>query len=338
MEFSMLGNLINFFKKSNCKKSCNFLEYGGIHFVGVDKYQPCCPRGDYDWYLTYKLQKKLKEKGKFSAKEYKKHLKYIIRKNKKADALCKKCIYFKEQNWKKIDTGYLINHTLILSYHTTCNYRCDYCTIKNDEKNSYTEIPENITPVLKDMMEQKLINPKCIVHFSGGEPALLPYLSEILELFKNNGNRIIFYSNCTLFSKEIYEYLKLSDFNHIIVSIDAGTKEKYKEKRGRDLFDKAIANIEKYAEIKNKDNKAKLILKYIFSDNNLEESEIDGFIEICKKIQPFQVTLSPDFTKLDNMDLKNEIMNKTREKLAKFDIKAYIDSEYEANTRFDILF
>lgn len=312
--------LLTLFKRKY--SSCLFLEYGGIHFVSKTAVRPCCSISDYSHELFSFIETTIGD-NVFDIKKYRKHINKIKKSNRSKNPICKKCGYFEKKKWEKLPSKYLINHRIILSHYGLCNFDCDYCTIpKNDRRKK----PEDILPILKDLITKKLVNPKAIVEFSGGEPSLLPGHAEILNLLKNNGNRVVFFTNSSKFSQDIYNYLKDSKGSYIITSIDCGTKELFFKKRGADAFDKVIKNLEKYSEIKNDDNKSKVVLKYIFSRNNLAETEIDNFIEIVEKFQPFKVILTMDFLAVLNNgnviieEIYEQVLNlmkDTRDKLLK---------------------
>ncbi len=188
----------------------------------------------------------------------------------------------------------MINHHIILSHYSFCNFDCDYCVLTQQSRR--LDNSRDLSPIISDMMARKLINPKAIVEFSGGEPALLPSTPQILELFKANGNPVVFYSNASRFSREIYDYLENSEASYIVTSLDCGSKELFRQKRGRDAFDQVLKNIELYSRAQKSDGQPKVVIKYIFGENNLAENEFEGFIAIADRLRPLRVGLTMDLT------------------------------------------
>lgn len=310
----MISVLKKYFIKNIEKKyrSCCFLEYGGIHFISDHQIRPCCTLSDYSYETLMALTADCDSRS-FDIETYNNLIKKIKESNKTKKSICANCGYYKKQNWEDINSPYLINHRIILSHYTLCNFRCSYCTIDN---NDYKKRPPNILPILSDMLNKKLISPKAIVEFSGGEPALLPYHTQLINLFKQNGNRIIFISNCSIFSQAIYDYLSISEGSYLLPSLDAGTEETFKLVRGRNMFNKVKKNIYIYAQNKYKNGKSKVALKYIFTEYNISDKDLFCFIDFCKEINPFRVVLAVDFvTSLKNGKECNELYFKLIEKI-----------------------
>lgn len=311
---SIIKKIINFFEKKNEYSSCCFLEYGGIHFISDRQFRPCCTLSDYSYETLSALTADCRSDS-FDLESYTKLINKIKSSNKTKNSICKNCGYFVKKAWPKLDSSYLINHRIILSFFTLCNFRCCYCTIDN---NDYTKKPVDIMPILSDMIRRRLVNPNAIIEFSGGEPALLDYHAELIELFKKNGNRIIFISNASTFSEAIYDYLSISKGSYLLTSLDSGTEEKFKEIRGVNLFQKVKDNLRRYAENKNENGYAQISLKYILLESNLDDNNLSNFIDFCIEINPLKVVLAIDFvTTLRNGTTPNQayyrVVNKAKE-------------------------
>jgi predicted transcriptional regulator len=63
----------------------------------------------------------------------------------------------------------------------------------------------------------------------------------------------------------------------IVTSVDAGTQKQFKEIRGKGEIETVLNNLKKYAD--SVDDKKRIIIKYIFTENNFDTEELKNFIE-----------------------------------------------------------
>jgi MoaA/NifB/PqqE/SkfB family radical SAM enzyme len=127
--------------------------------------------------------------------------------------------------------------TLMLYATDLCNSRCKHCLIW--AKKPIVHLPK------KDIVQ--IMNSKCVtkqtsIGLEGGEFVLHPEAMDILQWFKNNHKNYDLLSNCLLPDKTIEAVTKFSP-KRLFLSLD-GTKETYKEMRGKDGYDKVIRVIE----------------------------------------------------------------------------------------------
>ena len=202
---------------------------------------------------------------------------------------CKGCIFLKKTE-KKPNFSSKVSH-LSIEHHSVCNLRCSYCSdVYYAGKKSKYNVVEFISFLSKD---KSLDNCQQVV-WGGGEPTLDKSFEEILEEIHKHANPNIYhrvFTNSVRFSEAIPKFLKKSLIK-ITTSIDAGTPETFKKVRGRPKFYNVFENLKYYSKI----DPTKITIKYIFTDENYEEKEIDGFVENCKKYElercNFQISMN----------------------------------------------
>ena len=202
---------------------------------------------------------------------------------------CKGCIFLKKTE-KKPNFSSKVSH-LSIEHHSVCNLRCSYCSdVYYAGKKSKYNVVEFISFLSKD---KSLDNCQQVV-WGGGEPTLDKSFEEILEEIHKHANPNIYhrvFTNSVRFSEAIPKFLKKSLIK-ITTSIDAGTPETFKKVRGRPKFYNVFENLKYCSKI----DPTKITIKYIFTDENYEEKEIDGFVENCKKYElercNFQISMN----------------------------------------------
>ncbi len=202
---------------------------------------------------------------------------------------CKGCIFLKETE-KKPNFSSKVSH-LSIEHHSVCNLRCNYCSdvYYAGKKSKY-----NVVEFISFLSKNKSLDNCQQVVWGGGEPTLDKSFEEILEEIHKHANPNIYhrvFTNSVRFSEAIPKFLEKSLIK-ITTSIDAGTPETFKKVRGRPKFYNVFENLRSYSKI----DPTKITIKYIFTEDNYEENEIDGFVENCKKYEldkcNFQISMN----------------------------------------------
>jgi pyruvate-formate lyase-activating enzyme len=169
--------------------------------------------------------------------------------------------------------------------HGTCNCRCVYCDWPSKRKSSELR---NVIKVFELIQER----------YSVAEPSVTEFNYFLGEITVDK-TRKEFYALCkdfyTLFATNgiVYDDFiekQLADGGGCVyVSLDAGTRATYLAVKQVDAFDRVVANLVKYSSEKCKTVR----LKYIFLPGiNDNSNDIDGFIEICKRVNLLSADLS----------------------------------------------
>lgn len=235
--------------------SCQQLERGTLHFSYEGSLKACCRRDFIDMPEISPYGETPLDVALITER-----IDAIRRSNNgEGEGACHGCAALERKAWPETNAKYLVNQAIVLNHFTLCNHKCSYCDIYSNKK------PLDITPVLNRLFEQGAVSPNATVIIGGGEPALLKgQLRAIIEMSRNNGNPIAIATNSSVFSEDIHDFLKTErrPASSVMTSLDAGTREDYARKHGRDDFDKVLANLARYNAVA---EKTRVIVKYIVS-------------------------------------------------------------------------
>lgn len=177
-----------------------------------------------------------------------------------------------------------------LRYYVTyrCNSRCNYCNVwKNEIFKNVKELP------LEEA--KKLIN-QCYdigiryIDFTGGEPTLYPYLSEIIEYAKDLGIKTEVTSNC-ISAKSKAKMLEIAaNADKFNTSLDTLNKEAYKKIRGVDCCEDVKSTVSEISKIR-----SPKIMTVVTRDNIKELEQMIAYAQEHKSL----IYLSPMFPYID---------------------------------------
>ena len=210
---------------------------------------------------------------------------------------CLGCPFLYETD--KPDFSHKINH-LSIEHHSYCNLRCTYCSeiYYGGKRSKY-----NVVEFIKYLSDSKAFKNCKQVVWGGGEPTLDKSFELIVNEIDKYANPNIYhrvFTNSVRYHQAVTDFLK-RDLIKIVTSIDAGTKEKFKQVRGRDKFYNVFENLQKYSSY----NPNRITIKYILTDENLDESELKNFVENCIKYNlemcNFQISMN---YKNEDLELK----------------------------------
>lgn len=182
-----------------------------------------------------------------------------------------------------------------------CNCGCIYCSNLYDTNGAISpEIKKseyyNLLPILKEIIENDMLDSDVGVSFGGGEPAVLEEICGLLELFRENGARYIYLpTSGVLYSDAIAKAMDSGNLS-VTISIDSGTPEVYHKIKRTDSFYVVLDNIKKY--IKASPFAVQSItLKYIILDKiNDNVQEIEKWLLIASGLGLKYVSLSLEYS------------------------------------------
>jgi len=283
-------------------KTCKHLE--DSLYVAPNEIRACCQRFFYDGKMRGDAKLlQIKENITPSAtniKEAREKLFNEIQDDKNED--CKGCIFLTDTE-KKPNFNSKISH-LSIEHHSVCNLRCNYCSkIYYGGKKSKYNVVEFISYLSKS---NSLDNCDQVV-WGGGEPTLDKSFKEILEDIHKHANPKIYhrvFTNAVRYSDAVTKFLE-KGLIKITTSIDAGTEETFKIVRGRAKFKNVFENLKTYSKV----DATKITVKYIFTDENHNEKEIDAFVDNCLKYDlkncNYQISLNYKNSNLEFKILKS---------------------------------
>lgn len=212
-----------------------------------------------------------------------------IRENQKKgiiDSHCAGCFGLQEQEWEDNPKF----KWLQIAHWADCNCYCTYCYRYQNE----FEKPKKrykIMPIIKELDKLGLIDYNGELAYSGGEPASLREFDDITNFFIKKGERLIMvHTNAIKPVKSVLTGLK-TDTMSVTVSVDCGDREKFKQIKRIDAYNKVMDTLKKYVKAQGS-NKKMVRSKYILIPNvNDTKSDIDKWIEETLKIGIQQVIL-----------------------------------------------
>jgi len=206
---------------------------------------------------------------------------------------CLTCGHLREKKFKDVNFEYLGGEPLPggmgIQHYSQCNERCTYCPYTHENK--FIEPQYDILGYLEQFRKRGKLRGENWIDFSGGEPAMLKNLDEVLSyLLSNKLGTVVLYSNAAIYRQSIYDALKK---NRIILttSLDTGLASTYKKLRGADAYSKVIGNLISYRN----SGTSGLWLKYVICDINRTEDDLWSFLLAMLAIKPDKVMICPDF-------------------------------------------
>jgi sulfatase maturation enzyme AslB (radical SAM superfamily) len=174
-----------------------------------------------------------------------------------------------------------------------CNCRCVYCSLwgKKDKGEVYP-----VLPAVQSLVDSGILHDTCFFSWGGGEPSILKEFDETCAWIQNKNYAQYVHTNGLRYSSAIAGLLKAGK-GRLNISLDSGSREKYREVKGVDAWDKVISNLERYASVA---AYADMIdLKYIIFNATNNRADIDAFLNICKSISINTVQYSLDFREVN---------------------------------------
>jgi organic radical activating enzyme len=204
------------------------------------------------------------------------HLKKI--RNNEIPWECVDCPSLQLNKWA--ENKYIFND-INLQHFTACNTNCYYCRTNSNTAPIAVNAKDapKVLPLIKELVDRGLVDPKAIIRFGGGEPTLLPEFDEIIDYFLSIERRFFLNTSGVKFSSSAAKMMvKCDPFSKLVISIDSATRETYKVIKGMDLSDRVWENISKYAAV----NSKVLEVKFIVLPENFHETSL--FVEKCNSL------------------------------------------------------
>jgi poly(ribitol-phosphate) beta-N-acetylglucosaminyltransferase len=312
----MLSSNIGSKQDKRMRKKVKSLSCPSLHhelYLGPDEIRTCCKRffvqgekrGDV-------ILKKVRPNELINSEiilEEKRKLFNKINNGEEND--CDGCPFLENKEWGDLDE-LSIQH-ISFEYHSVCNMKCAYCsdTYYGGLKPQY-DVPKLFFDLLRD---GTLSNCNSVV-WGGGESSigqnfkeLIPQVSASLNL---TSHRVL--TNALEYNEEIKKLLDMGELS-ITTSVDAGCEETFASVRGfkgGSGLEKVLCNLARYAG----DNPEKVIIKYIFTNENTSSDELIGFCDNIKKHEllgcSFQLSYDFESENVSSEDLVSLIFLRQR--------------------------
>ena len=195
---------------------------------------------------------------------------------------CQKCIHLKDVGNEEVNDKI---RKIDIFHWNECNCGCFYCSNRNSTKfkivNHKVKGQINILKSLDKLKKLGVLDDKLAIHTHGGEPTILKEFGDILKFALKYNYPVNIMSNGILYEKLIPQVLKIPN-SVITISLDAGTRETYKQIKKVDKFNDVIKNVKSYVKDLGEEYSSHIIMKYIILKGiNDNKEEIDKWINIC---------------------------------------------------------
>lgn len=205
-----------------------------------------------------------------------------VNKNGNIDPRCEGCFNLEHREWDDEDRYFKFIH---FNHWTHCNCKCVYC-FTDHQKSHYNSQPHyNVLPIIKDLFANNLYRPGGQISFAGGEPTILGEFEELIHFLLDNiqDTSIRIHTSGIKYSPAIARGISESKLD-VVVSLDAGSPETYKEIKGFDCFNTVLENTKKYAVALPKDKTNLVMTKFIFfPEYNDTLDEIERWLQLTVK-------------------------------------------------------
>lgn len=259
-------------------------------------------------------------------------------KNGKILKSCENCLMLFEHNWDREVPPRKFKYVLFSNWFA-CNSACRYCwkdnknfLIEDIEENSIIDEHDtyDIIPIVKDLINKKLLTEDATIDFAGGEPTMYYKFNEALELFTEaNIKNIVIHTNAIIYSKQIEKAVKKGIAN-LTVSVDAGTKETHQKVKRVVSFERVLKNLEKYCKALKPKNKNKVRSKFVIVPKyNDTEEEILLWIKKAAEIGVSELILNAD----DCIFMKKRINKKDLKKIVELS-EYFLETVKKENLRY----
>ncbi len=214
---------------------------------------------------------------------------------------CDRCIQIREIEDRENNEsrGEEFKYVLFSNWYK-CNSKCIYCQkpIRGGKYIDTNREPVyNIIPIIKLMIERKMITENSIIDFAGagGEPTLYEYFDEAINLLlKSSVRKIIVHTNAIKYNENIAKGIEKGIMD-ISVSVDSGSKKVYEKLKRVDTYDKVWENIKRYAIVKSPLTDNEIICKYIIIPGyNDTQQEITRWLKKSKEAGVSKLVLNAD--------------------------------------------
>lgn len=206
---------------------------------------------------------------------------------------CVGCALLEKKKWGKKNRVSILN----TNHYTLCNISCNYCFITKIRAGTYSnnsqeykdlvlhagfKYPYLVSESIQNLLDKSLLQPNGTLYWGGGEPTMLRDFTEIIQLTSKIRMQNVVNTNAVIFNDTLHKAAIRQEAT-LQISLDAGTPETYKLIKGRDYFATVVENIKKYRD--GLPDEKRLILKYIFLEENCNDTDIENFCKLCSDMK-----------------------------------------------------
>ena len=166
-----------------------------------------------------------------------------------------------------------------------CNEKCIMCVPDGKHKRDqisleeFTAFFDQIKPVAEHLT------------LIGGETFMYPWFNQVLDLLAQHPITVTIITNGTMLTEKISPRLVALHALELKFSIDAATRDTYYRIRGRDVFDKVVANVKRFSDLTRDKLNIRRILVYVVMRENLDE--VLPFVDLARSLDVHSVYFQP---------------------------------------------
>ena len=173
-----------------------------------------------------------------------------------------------------------------------CNLRCPIClmSLPADERRNHGNPAQTLSlDTVKGLIDEGAAKGQMAVGLNGiCEPLLSPDLPEIVRHARKMGMLdVMFNTNGLLLDTTMARELIHAGLTRIMISLDAATQSTYNKIRVGSDFETVCQNIRQMVGIRNRMGKSLPIIRVSFCVTNLNEHELDDFIDMWRDTVDF---------------------------------------------------
>lgn len=214
-----------------------------------------------------------------------------------------------------------------LSLTNRCNLNCKWCSDADLRKRGMEDLDlETIQSLLDDLAR----NGTCgIVVEGGGEPTVYPYFDEVVRYGKELGLSFGLITNGLRLPTDE----TLASFDWIRFSLDAATPEQFKAGKGKDGFQRVLANIRSAAALKNTSGLT-VGVGYVLTNEN--EHSLEDLVLTLKKFDVDYIQIRPVIDHPELMPANLDLTYLTKHAVGGFNVATHNLKENIITGNFDL--
>ncbi|MFC2044062.1 radical SAM protein, partial [Chloroflexota bacterium] len=132
--------------------------------------------------------------------------------------------------------------TIWIELTNHCNFKCKYCPISTGLRRNQGFISLDLFQKIINDISQFMKGKWISLHFLG-ESLLHKKVDELVRIAKAKGIKVLFFTNGSLLTVDLFEKLCHSGLDRLTFSLDAKSKDDYEEFQSGGNWDEVIRNI-----------------------------------------------------------------------------------------------
>lgn len=149
--------------------------------------------------------------------------------------------------------------------------------------------------LVKELVKNDMVDKDCVFEWGGGEPTILKEFNQTAKWLMSKGYFQSILTNALQISPIVISILE-AGMGKVLISLDAGSSNTYKQVKGVDGWEKVknvCATYSKHS-VKNE----LITLNYIIYDKNNDISDISSFLDLCVEIGIKHVICTLEFKEM----------------------------------------